>query len=464
MQKLFDEVNSLDKRCYEKFLLSEDLLMEHAASNIALYISEKYSSFESILIVCGSGNNGADGISLARLLHTKFDVNLYLASNPKSSMAQLQFQRAKTLDIKIVNELFKADIIVDCLFGTGLNKPLDEKSINLLNTLNSYNSFKIACDIPSGINNLGQIQNVAFEADVTITMGALKTSLFSDMAKDYVGEIIVANLGIQREIYEIESNKFLLEKSDMKLPFRNKKNSHKGSFGHLNVVAGCKKGAGIIAANAAFGFGAGLVSVVCHENLDLPYHIMQTHYISENCTAIAIGMGLGKYETDEIRKILNKKVAKIIDADLFYDKLICEVLEQNVVLTPHPKEFVSLLKLCEIADISVEELQNNRFLYVGKFCKKYPNVVLLLKGTNVIISSNEKLYVNSFGSAVLSKGGSGDVLSGLIGSLLAQGYKSLDATISASLAHAIAGQNYTKNNYSLIPSDLVEEIRKLKAK
>ena len=461
MQKLFDEVNSLDKRCYEKFLLSEDLLMEHAASSMALYISEKYSSFESILIVCGSGNNGADGITLARLLHTKFDVNLYLAATPKSSMAQLQLQRAKTLDIKIVNELFEADIIVDCLFGTGLNKPLDDKSINFLNTLNSYNSFKIACDIPSGINNLGQIQNVAFEADITITMGALKTSLFSDVAKDYVGEIIVADLGVQREIYEIDSNKFLLEKSDMKLPFRNKKNAHKGSFGHLNVVAGCKKGAGIIAANAAFNFGAGLVSIVCHEKFDLPYHIMQTHFISENCTAIAIGMGLGKYETDEIRKILNKPVAKIIDADLFYDKLICEVLEKNIVLTPHPKEFVSLLKLCDIANISVEELQNNRFLYVGKFCKKYPNVTLLLKGTNVIISQNEKLYVNSFGSSVLSKGGSGDVLSGLIGSLLAQGYKSLDAAITASLAHAIAGQSYTKNNYSLIPSDLIDEIRKL---
>ena len=464
MQKLFDEVNSLDKRCYEKFLLSEDLLMEHAASNMALYISEKYSSFESILIVCGSGNNGADGIALARLLHTKFDVKLYLASNPKSSMAQLQLQRARTLDIKIVDELFEADIIVDCLFGTGLNKPLDEKSINLLNTLNSYNTFstfKLACDIPSGINNLGQIQNVAFEADVTITMGALKTSLFSDVAKDYVGEIVVVDLGVQRENYEIESNKFLLDESDMKLPFRNKKNAHKGTYGHLNVVAGCKKGAGIIAANAAFGFGAGLVSVVCHENLDLPYHIMQTHFISENCTAIAIGMGLGKYETDEIRKILNKKVPKIIDADLFYDKLICEVLEQDVVLTPHPKEFVSLLKLCDIADISVEELQNNRFLYVERFCQKYPNVVLLLKGANVIISSNEKLYVNSFGSAVLSKGGSGDVLSGLIGSLLAQGYKSLDATITASLAHSIASKNYSKNNYSLTPLDLIEEIKKL---
>jgi hydroxyethylthiazole kinase-like uncharacterized protein yjeF len=461
MQKLFDEVNSLDKRCYEKFLLSEDLLMEHAASSMALYIRENHSSCKSILIICGSGNNGADGIALARLLHTKFDVKLYLFSNAKSEMAKLQLQRAQALGVNVVDELSNADVIVDCIFGTGLNKPLSKNYENLINTLNSYDSIKISCDIPSGINNLGQVESTAFEADVTITMGALKTSLFTDVAKDYVGKIVVANLGIQRNLYEIDSNKYLLDESDMNLPFRNKKNSHKGSYGHLNVVAGCKKGAGIIAAKAAFGFGAGLVSVVCHENLDLPYHIMQTHFVSENCTAIAIGMGLGKYETQEIRRLLNKDVAKIIDADLFYDELICEVLNQEVVLTPHPKEFVSLLKLCEIADIDVSELQNNRFLYVQMFSKKYPKVVLLLKGANVIISQNEKLFVNSFGSAVLSKGGSGDVLSGLVGSLLAQGYKALDAAITASLAHAIASRNYKKNNYSLIPSDLVEEIRKL---
>jgi hydroxyethylthiazole kinase-like uncharacterized protein yjeF len=461
MQKIFDEVNSLDKRCYEGFFLNEDILMEHAAFSMYSYIEDIFEENKSVLIVCGTGNNGADGLALARLLHKKFDVSLYLASEPKSSMAKLQYKRVKTLNIKEVNELFEADIVVDCLFGTGLNKPLSEKYLNLIDTLNSYNSFKIACDIPSGINHFGQINNSTFEADVTITMGALKTSLFSDFAKDYIGEIIVSNLGVQREIYETQTNKFLLDESDMNLPFRNKKNSHKGSYGHLNVVAGCKKGAGIIAAKAAFGFGAGLVSVVCHENLDLPYHIMQTHFISENCTAIAIGMGLGKYETDEIRKILNKPISKIIDADLFYDKLICEVLDQEIVLTPHPKEFISLLKLCEIADISVQELQDNRFLYVEKFCKKYPNVVLLLKGANVIIAQSEKLYVNSFGSAVLSKGGSGDVLSGLIGSLLAQGYKPLEAAISANLAHALGARNYKKNNYSLIPSDLIEEIKKL---
>ncbi len=461
MQKLFDEVNSLDKRCYEKFLLSEDLLMEHAASNMALYISEKYSSFESILIVCGSGNNGADGIALARLLHTKFDVKLYLVSTPKSSMAQLQLQRAKTLDINIVNEVFEADIIVDCLIGTGLNKPLDEKFINFLNTLNSYNSFKIACDIPSGINSLGQVQNVAFEADVTLTMGALKTSLFSDIAKDYTGEIIVCDLGVQRVIYETSSNKYLLEKSDMNLPFRNKKNSHKGSFGHLNVIAGTKKGASIICAEAGFSFGAGLVTVVTHEELNLPQYIMQNHFISENCTAIAIGMGLGIFENDEIKKILQKDISLIIDADLFYSKLILEVLEKEVVLTPHPKEFCSLLKLCDIADITIEELQNNRLLYVEKFCKKYPKPVLLLKGANVIIAQNDKLFINIFGTQALSKGGSGDVLSGLIGSLLAQRYEALDATITASLAHTLSARLYDKNNYSLTPQDIIDGIKKL---
>jgi ADP-dependent NAD(P)H-hydrate dehydratase / NAD(P)H-hydrate epimerase len=461
MQKLFDEVNSLDKRCYEKFFLSEDLLMEHAASSMALYISENYSHFNSILIVCGSGNNGADGITLARLLHTKFNIKLFLASSPKSPIAIQQLKRVEALGLEKVDVLSSADIIVDCLFGTGLNKPLNEDSINIINTLNSYDAIKIACDIPSGINNIGQVETIAFEADTTITMGALKTSLFTDSAKDYVGEIIVSDLGIQRNLYEVESNKYLLEQSDIKLPLRNKKNAHKGTYGHLNVIVGSKKGAGIIASKAAFGFGVGLISVISKENLDLPYHIMQTDAISENCTAIAIGMGLGEYKTEEIRKILNNDIPKIIDADLFYDEVICEFLDKEIVLTPHPKEFCSLLKLCKIADIDVIQLQNNRFKYVEDFSKKYPKVVLLLKGANVIISQNEKLYVNTFGTAVLSKGGSGDVLSGLIGSLLAQKYKPLDAAISASLAHTLAARKYSKNNYSMIPSDLVEEIRRL---
>ncbi len=461
MQKVFYEVDSLDKRCYEEFALTEDLLMEHAASSLSREIYKQVDKNKSVFIVCGMGNNGADGIALARLLFKCFDVKLYIPFGIKSKMAELQLKRVRLLDIEIVDELIECDITVDCLFGSGLNKDLDEKSQYIINTLNSYDNSKISCDIPSGVNNLGQVTTVAFEADVTITMGALKASLFTDIAKDFVGDIKVANLGIQREVYETDANIYLLEKEDMELPFRNKKDSHKGTYGHLNVVAGCKKGAGVIAAKAAFGFGTGLVSVICHENIDLPYHIMQTHKLTKNCTAIALGMGLGRYEEDEIKKILEKDIPIIIDADLFYEDVILEALDKEIVLTPHPKEFCELLRLCEIADITIETLQDNRFKYSEVFCKKYPKVVLLLKGANVLISQNDKVYINNLGSAVLAKGGSGDVLSGLVGSLLAQGYSPLNATISASLAHAIAAGNYRKNNYSLIPSDLVEEVKKL---
>ncbi|MFA9374926.1 MAG: NAD(P)H-hydrate dehydratase [Poseidonibacter sp.] len=461
MQKLFDEVNTLDQRCYEKFALSEDILMEHAANSIALYIQKQYKKKKSIFIVCGAGNNGADGIALARLLYKKYEVSLYLPFGVKSNMAKVQEKRAKALGLNFVNEIISSDIIVDCLFGTGLNKDLNTQSINIIKQLNQLESVKIACDIPSGINILGQISTIAFYADITITMGALKTSLYTDTSKDYVGKVLVSNLGVQREVYETTTNKYLLEKSDMLLPFRNTHNSHKGTYGHLNVIAGCKKGASIIASNAAFAFGAGLVTTVSHEELELPCHIMQSHFLSKNCTAIAIGMGLGNYEENEIKDILSKDIPKIIDADLFYSPLILDVLDQNIVLTPHPKEFCALLKLCDIDDISIEQLQNNRLKYVEIFCKKYPNIVLLLKGTNVIISLYNKIYINTYGSASLSKGGSGDVLSGLIGSLLAQGYNALDATISASLAHSIAANNYKKNNYSLSPIDLIEEIKKL---
>lgn len=461
MQKVFKEVNSLDKRCYEEFALNQDILMEHAASSLSKEIYKKFKKEKSILIVCGPGNNGADGIALARLLYKRFDVKLYIPFEVKSKMAQIQLKRVKLLGIKSIDILEECDVVVDCLFGSGLNKDLDEKSQKIINTLNCFNSYTIACDIPSGINTQGEVTSIAFEANLTITMGALKQALFSDIAKDYVGEIKVANLGVQREIYETKTSSFLLEKKDLNLPFRNKKNSHKGTYGHLNVIVGCKKGAGIISAKAAFGFGAGLVSVISHENIDIPYHIMQTHTISDNCTAIAIGMGLGKYEKKEVEAILSSSLPMIIDADLFYEEVILNTLEKEIVLTPHPKEFCSLLKLCDLADISVETLQRNRFKYVKLFAKKYPKVVLLLKGANVLIAQNKKLYINSFGSAILAKGGSGDVLSGLVASLLAQGYSSLDATISASLAHSIAAQNYKKNNYSLIPADLVEEVKKL---
>ncbi|WP_066157040.1 bifunctional ADP-dependent NAD(P)H-hydrate dehydratase/NAD(P)H-hydrate epimerase [Aliarcobacter cryaerophilus] len=459
MKKIFDEVRSLDKRAIEEFHLTEDILMENASLALKNYITKKFKKNSSILIVCGSGNNGADGISLARLLQKKFEVSLYLMNEPKTEIGKLQLKRAKSINVNFVNKIFQTDVVVDCLFGTGLNKELDEDSLSLINSLNNLNSFKIACDIPSGLNNLGQVIQTAFKADITITMGALKTALLTDTAKDFVGKIKVVNLGLPEDIFQIETNKYLLQKSDLKLPRRDIQNSHKGTFGHVNIVSGEKIGASIIASQASFSFGAGLVTIVSQNEKNIPCHIMQSKSVSDNCTAIALGMGLGEFEDKKLEEILKLNIPKVLDADIFYNPLIVKYLDENVVLTPHPKEFISLLKLTNISDISIEELQKNRFLYVEKFCKIYPKVTLLLKGANVIISKNDKIYVNIFGSLKLSKGGSGDVLSGLIVSLLAQGYTSLEASINASLAHTISAKKYKNNNYSMSPQDIIQGIK-----
>ena len=461
MKKIFFEVGHLDKRCYDKFGLNEDILMEHASSAMEMVIRKKFKKNSSILIVSGVGNNGADGMALARLLYKDYNVNLFIPFGIKSSMAKLQFDRINKLGITIISRIKKKyDIIVDALFGSGLNKLLDSSSIRLIKKMNKINAYKIACDIPSGININGVPSPIAFIANMTITMGALKISLFNDLAKDYVGKIKVADLGISEKLYQINSNFYLLQKKDLKLPVRTTKNSNKGTYGHLNIIAGEKEGASILSAMAGFYFGSGLVSIISQQKITLPPYIMNENCLSYNVSAIGVGMGLGKIYD---KKMLLNDIPKVIDADLFYDKFILELLKQSkIVLTPHPKEFISLLKLTDIDNIDIQTLQQDRFNYVLKFCQKYPNVVLVLKGANIVIGYKDKLYINRFGTNNLSKGGSGDVLSGLIASLLSQGYDSLYSAINGTLALTLASKNYKNNNYSLTPISLIKYIKKMK--
>jgi len=459
MEKVFNEVNSLDKRCYTKFNLSEDILMENAALNIANFIKNRFNKSKKILIVSGFGNNGADGIVLARLLNLDYKIKLYIPYSLKSNISKIQYKRIEYCGIQIVNKIVKCDILVDCLFGSGLNRDLNIDSQNIISLMNNSKSYKIACDISSGINTKGNIATVAFKANTTITMGALKKSLFTDQAKNYVGKIVVANLGISRKLYEIKSKYFLLNKKDLKLPLRDNKDTHKGTFGHLAVVIGEKKGAGYISCESALKFGVGLVSAITKEQ-NRSNSIMNTQSLPLNTTAIAIGMGLGNLKYKD--EIFNKNISLLCDADMFYDKKILNLLNRdNIVLTPHPKEFCNLLKISRIKDISIDELQNNRFKYLEEFCKKYPNVVLVLKGANVLIGKDDKVYINKFGTNALSFGGSGDILSGIISSLLAQGYSSIDASISGSLAHTLAAKKYKYNKYSLCPKNLIKQLKKL---
>ncbi|SFV54838.1 NAD(P)HX epimerase / NAD(P)HX dehydratase [hydrothermal vent metagenome] len=307
---------------------------------------------------------------------------------------------------------------------------------------------------------------MALFCDVTITMGALKESLYSDMAKDYVGEVICVDLGISHAKYTegFETDVFLLEECDIKLPTRTRENTHKGNFGHLAVIAGEKEGASVMAGLSALRFGAGLVSLIGEIESSLPIELMQDIELPYNTTAIAFGMGFVEFENEIIEDILDSKVPLVLDAGIFSSEMLLEFLEQKdreIVLTPHPKEFVSLWNMTIDSPLNIAILQANRFEKVREFCSVFPHVTLLLKGANIIIAKDKELFINPYGSSKLSKGGSGDVLAGLIGSLLAQGYESLEATTQASLAFTAGAKAYDGASYAMLPTDLIEEIGKL---
>jgi hydroxyethylthiazole kinase-like uncharacterized protein yjeF len=465
MQPLYKSCYELDSRCYNEYNLTEDILMEHASNGMANYIRKYFQPQSTILIVAGVGNNGADGIVLARQLQDEYKIKLYIPFGVKSPMAKLQLKRVQMLNIEIVNKVEEADIIVDAIFGAGLSRELNETTRKIIVQLEALKGFKIACDVPTGIDIDGNPLPMAFIANITITMGAYKEALYSDMAKDFVGEIICVDLGVSYNKYitGFDTDLYLLEESDIRLPHRDwSKITHKGSFGHLAVIVGEKEGAGILTGSSAFRFGVGLVTLIGDIQTPLPLSLMQDIEIPTKSTAIALGMGFGhNFDEDIVDEVLDNKAHLVLDADIFSSERIVEFLEQEnkeIVLTPHPKEFVTLWNMVIDEPISISLLQANRFNKVREFCSLFPNVTLLLKGANMIIAQDNKLFVNPYGTSQLSKGGSGDVLSGLIGGLLAQGWSGINASIHGSLAMTASAKKYKGNSYAMLPTDLINNL------
>ncbi|WRA01574.1 NAD(P)H-hydrate dehydratase [Helicobacter pylori] len=464
MLSVYEKVDALDKRAIEEWFLSEDILMENAAMALERAVLQNASLGAKVIILCGSGDNGGDGYALARRLAGRFRVLVFEMKPAKSPMCQLQKERAKKVGVVIKayeekNEDLECDVLIDCVIGSNFKGEL-EPFLDF-ESLSQKARFKIACDIPSGIDSKGRVDKRAFRADLTISMGAIKSCLLSDRAKDYVGELKVGHLGVFNQTYEIPTNTFLLEKSDLKLPLRDRKNAHKGDYGHAHVLLGKHSGAGLLSALSALSFGSGVVSVQALEceitSNNKPLELVFCENFPNFLSAFALGMGL-----ENIPKDFNKWLELapcVLDAGVFYHKEVLQALEKEVILTPHPKEFLSLLKLVGI-NISMLELLDNKLEIARDFSQKYPKVVLLLKGANTLIAHQGRVFINILGSVALAKAGSGDVLAGLILSLLSQNYTPLDAAINASLVHALAGLEF-KNNYALTPLDLIEKIKRL---
>lgn len=500
MKAVYLDSSIPEKKAKEKYRFPEFIMMENAAMALesALWeISEK--QIDSAIILCGTGNNGGDGYALARRIYKKIPfVQVVSFGEPRTSEAALQKIMALSVGADVVDyeEFQKKDVsektvVVDCIYGTGFHGELKPGVAEIIDFYNGQNCFRLACDIPSGINRNGIIctkdengNPVAFCGHKTVTMGALKTALYSDMAKDFTGSVEVCQLGISDTVFESCGipDAQLIEECDIKLPVRQKKSSHKGNFGHAAVVLGEKQGAGIIAGTAALRIGTGLVSLVETENSSQQFmmnpELMIAKSFPEKTTAVLFGSGFGRnFSGKDFRKAMDyifsmKNPAAVLDADFFYCNEIAAILKKlnssetaKVILTPHPKELVQLLKITmsdekKITDSDEKIIIENRFEFACLFAKRFPNITLISKGANTIICSEGKVFICDAGSVALAKAGSGDVLAGMCAGLLAQGYSAKDAAITAVYAHGKAGAGFA-NNWECTPLQLIEKLQTL---
>ena len=529
MKNLYHDTRDLDKLAVQKYSLTEDIMMENAASEIerAMYdtiLKKRLGTLcypIPILIVCGGGNNGGDGYTLARRLagNKELKILLWVAKQPKTPQCILQAERAQKnseiqaftkLDIATYN--FEAQtshlLIIDCFIGSGFTGTIRKPSASIIqqiNTLHANGAYTIACDVPSGLPADCSYSDTVVYADKTVTMGALKTSLYCECAKEFAGSIKCANLGIQSAVFENSNFEAkLLEPKDLVLPHRNNPNTHKGSFGHAALFVGEKPGASVIGGTAAFSFGAGLTTLVLSPSTtkntytiaNCPFMLMQSDTVPQKVSAVCAGPGLGHDFTNTkshtymaVRWIFeHSDIPCVLDADMCYypdlAKLLHNRSKAQTVITPHPKEFASILQLCNLAteeETSVFYIKNHSIELVQRFCKAFPRIALILKGSTQIIGYYEPLeetkdleikkeqvqiYLNPWGKSCLSKGGSGDVLAGLLVALLAQKYTARKAAICASLTLALASKKglksgIIKSDYSMSPFDLIDAIKEL---
>lgn len=441
-------------------------LMNRAGKAIAKTVKEvlKEISADNVTVVCGTGNNGGDGYVCAEILRAD-GVNV----------AVYAFEENFSVDCRKVKDSYKgkytkkvnADIIVDCIFGTGLDRDVSEKYRQVIDEINSCRSFVISADVPSGINgNNGLICGSAVKADITVAIGEYKTGHFLNDGLDCCGKVIRCDIGIvcpEREYAEIAQDK------DIEAFFpKRKRNSNKGSYGVANIVAGSDKyiGAVKLSAEGALRSGCGYVKITTSDSAKLallpamPQAIFLDG-IDETANAIAIGMGCGVSEKlyKTIKRLLNNyKGVLLIDADGInviakYGKEILLEKKCKAILTPHIKEFSRL------TGYTVQEIISNPVDLAKNFAREY-NVIINLKSAASIITDGERVAINTKGSSALAKGGSGDILSGFTCGTLARGVVPFEACLCSAYALGLSAEITTeeKGDYCAAANDVLKNL------
>ncbi len=495
-----DEMREMDRRTIEDWGMPGAVLMENAGRSVTAVCEELLEELPAgpVVIVTGKGNNGGDGFVAARWLHWagyEIEVCLLPRLDELSGHAAINARFARQMGVPIHEEaggellgerLDRAVLIVDGVLGTGISGEVRGAARAAIEAINAAGAPVVAIDIPSGVDaDTGAILGEAVRAHTTVTFALAKVGMYQYPGRGHCGQIIIAPIGMSRELTEsaeLRTNLTTSEDAEEMLPARSL-NMHKGSAGRLLVVAGSVglTGAAAMAALAATRAGAGLVTIACPESLNDILEVKCTEVMTrpmpetpqrslapeaedaiaefaEGADAVVLGPGLSRHEpTAELARRLAKRIElpMLIDADGLnaFDGRADELRERPAptVLTPHPGEFARLTGR-GVPEIEAQRLQAARELAERTGC------VVLLKGAGTVIAEPAgEAWINPTGNDGLASGGSGDVLSGIIGAFLAGGSSALHAAVAGAYYHGRCAEVAAKDGLrGMVPPKLIE--------
>ena len=471
-------------RAIDRYLMTEQgipgcILMDTAARGVADAVLNSPRKGKTAVLI-GGGNNGGDGLALMRILKLKGIESIgILCCDPErlKGDALLNYRIAANMRLSMTEELSEissAEIIVDGLFGTGLDRKIEGRAFDAIELANACSAYRIAIDIPSGMSgDTGEIFGTVFKADETVTVQCIKRGLIVTKYRECVGKITVCPIGYMDEDIETGFSKEQLIDDEFVrscIPDR-KIVSNKGNFGRTLIFAGSPgmSGAAVMASTAALRVGSGLVNAVVPDSIVQAFGIRPEIMVNADSDsdirsniskASAVGIGCGSGNDVKIKKklyeVLMSRKPCVVDADAIniMDSELLSLLHENCVLTPHPGEMSRLIHT-DIKSVIEHPVETAK-----SFSEKFGTVLLLKSAASVIAALDGRIRYNISGNPGLAKGGSGDVLTGIISGLLAQGQTAFDA---ASCGAYLLGQSADTalsllKNRALIAGDVLDSI------
>lgn len=506
MQYIIDaeEAREIDRISIEEIGIPSMVLMEKAALAVAECVKSSICPQDKVLAVCGMGNNGGDGVAAARLLwEDGYFVTVCLIGEREKASEEMhqQLTIVENLGIRVCTGLPAGEynVILDALFGIGLCREVTGEFADVIHWMNDQDAVRFAVDIPSGIHaSTGEVLSTAVCADFTVTFGTNKRGLVLFPGCSYGGEVVVADIGFPKQAVEkVAPRSYTLTREDVvtRMPSRISR-SNKGSYGKVLVIAGSRQisGACYLCAAAAYRMGCGLVKVITAEEnglvikSKLPEALVKTYdshldysqpeprqklsqWIQQEiqwATSIVIGPGIGMEEPAELllmQVLQERNKSIVIDADGL--NLLAKHREffregeegrwkihlpENIILTPH------LTEMTRLVHVELPVLQAKIMEEALCSISRADGQILVLKDARTIVTDGSGVYINTTGNNALSTGGSGDVLSGMIAGLLAQGMKPKSAAILAVCFHGMAAEKYLEigGRYSMLASDILK--------